>query len=123
MAIHDEGAAMYKVIWLTQLNGELSREEADRHWATVHAGLMKEVPGLERYVQNLWVAPVDPSVPGPERLHLHSEAWFADEAAYVAAMATPEWAAVAEDSPNCFDNSALLGAVVDERVVYDRGGR
>lgn len=114
---------MYKVIWLTKLNGEVSREEADRHWATVHAGLMKAVPGLERYVQNLWVAPVDPTVPGPGRLHLHSEAWFTDEEAYGAALASPEWAAVAEDSPKCFDNRALLGAAVEERVVVDRGGR
>jgi uncharacterized protein (TIGR02118 family) len=114
---------MYKVIWLTKLNGDISREAADRRWATVHAGLMKEVPGLERYVQNLWVAPVDPAVPGPALLHLHSEAWFADEATYGAAMATPQWAAVAEDSPNCFDNSALVGAVVEERVVYEREGR
>lgn len=111
---------MHKVIWLTQLNGAISRDEADRHWATTHAELMMRVPGLERYVQNLWTAPIDPAVPGPERIHLHSEAWFTDEVAYAAAMASPEWAAVAADAPRCFDNSAMLAAILQERVVLDR---
>ncbi|CAB4929211.1 unannotated protein [freshwater metagenome] len=112
---------MYKVIWATKLNAEKTREEADRHWREIHAPLMSKVPGLERYVQNLWVEALDPSVPGPEQIHLHSEAWFTDEAAYLAAMGSPEWAAVAEDSPKCFDNSGLLGAVLEERVMFERG--
>lgn len=113
---------MYKVIWLTKLNPELTREAASEHWLTVHGALMERLPGLVRYVQNLWTGPVLPGIPGPEQIHLHSEAWFTDQAAYDAAMASPEWAAVAEDSPNCFDNSGMLAAVLEERVVVDRVG-
>jgi len=108
---------MYKVIWLTKLNGELGREAADEHWRVVHADLMRRVPGVTRYVQNLWVEPLAAEIGGPERFHLHSECWFSDEAAYQAAMSTPEWAAVAADSPTCFDNSDLIGAVLEERVI------
>ena len=114
---------MYKVIWLTKLNGERGRETSLEHWRTVHAELMTKVPGVERYIQNLWVASLDPSDPSvPEDYNLHSECWFTDQAAYEAAMSSPEWAAVAEDSPKCFDNTGLTGAVVQERVAYDARG-
>jgi uncharacterized protein (TIGR02118 family) len=112
---------MYKVIWLTRLNAEKSRDEADRHWREVHAQLMSRVPGVERYVQNLWVSPLDPAIAGPDQYHLHSECWFTDEAAYRAALESPEWAAVVEDSPKCFDNSGLIGAVLEERVMFEAG--
>jgi uncharacterized protein (TIGR02118 family) len=110
---------VYKVIWLTKLNGTIGRQAADEHWREVHAELMRQVPGVLRYVQNLWIAPLDPSIGGPDRYDLHSECWFADEQAYQAAMTTPQWAAVVEDSPKCFDNSELLGAVLEERVMVD----
>jgi uncharacterized protein (TIGR02118 family) len=110
---------VYKVIWVTKLSAERSRTEADSHWREVHADLMRRVPGVRRYVQNLWVAPLGDEIPGPERYHLHSECWFADEAAYQAAMRSPEWAAVVADSPKCFDNSTLIGAVLEERVAFD----
>jgi uncharacterized protein (TIGR02118 family) len=97
---------VYKVIWLTKLNGTIGRQAADEHWREVHAELMRQVPGV-------------PSIGGPDRYDLHSECWFADEQAYQAAMTTPQWAAVVEDSPKCFDNSELLGAVLEERVMVD----
>jgi uncharacterized protein (TIGR02118 family) len=111
---------VYKVIWQTKLNGAIGRDAADDHWRQVHADLMRQLPGVIKYVQNLWVAPLDPAIGGPDRFDLHSECWFADEETYRAAMETPEWAAVAADSPKCFDNSELIGAVLEERVIIDR---
>jgi EthD domain len=67
------------------------------------------------------VTPLDPAIADPDQYHLHSECWFTDEAAYQAALESPEWAAVVEDSPKCFDNSSLIGAVLEERVMFEAG--
>jgi uncharacterized protein (TIGR02118 family) len=113
---------MYKVIWISQLTRQKPRPAAIEHWKGRHAELMRALPGVERYIQNLWVAPVDPAVPGPDRYDLHSECWFTDEAAYLAALASPQWQATVEDAEICFEQSALLGAVLEEQVTIDRAG-
>ena len=41
-----------------------------------------------------------------------SECWFADEAQFLEALATPGWAAASVDSPNVFDESRMWGAAL-----------
>ena len=48
-----------------------------------------------------------------------SECWFADEAQFLEALATPGWAAASKDSPNVFDESRMWGAALREIVVKD----
>lgn len=110
---------MYKLIWLVRFNEGMSREAATRHWREVHGEFGRRVPGVLRYVQNLWLAPVgEYAVEGEETsFDGHSELWFADEAAFRAGMESPEWAEMVADAPNFFDSSTMIGAVVDEYVV------
>jgi len=110
---------MYKVIWLVRFNEGMPRDEAVRHWREVHGALGAKVPGIRRYVQNHWLHPVgEYSVePGGTAFDGHSEVWFDDEAAFEAAMESPEWAEMVADAPNFFSATTMVGAVVDEYVV------
>jgi uncharacterized protein (TIGR02118 family) len=110
---------MYKVIWLVKFNEGMSREDAIRHWREVHGELGRRVPGIDRYVQNAWVAPVGEYdvEDAPNAFDGHSEVWFADQATFHKAMESPEWAEMVADAPNFFDSSTMVGSVVDEYVV------
>ena len=110
---------MYKVIWLVRFNEGMAREDAVRHWREVHGPIGVRVPGMQRYVQNLWLRPVGEFTeePGPTDFDGHSECWFADEAAFRAAMESPEWAEMVADAPNFFSATTMVGAVVDEHVM------
>ena len=110
---------MFKAIWLVRFNEGMSQEEATRHWRVVHGELGRKVPGIDRYVQNLWLAPAGEYEVegGPSAFDGHSELWFADEAAFRIAMESPEWAEMVADAPNFFDSSTMVGSVVEEYVV------
>jgi uncharacterized protein (TIGR02118 family) len=110
---------VYKVIWLVRFNEGMAREDAVRHWREVHGPLGVAVPGMQRYVQNLWLRPVGEysEEPGPVEFDGHSECWFQSEDAFRAAMESPEWAAMVADAPNFFSAATMVGAVVDEHVM------
>jgi hypothetical protein len=85
----------------------------------VHAPIFLRVPGVERYVQNLWVDAID-SGTGQETgmpFDGHSEAWFADQAAYERALASPEFGDLTADGSQLFEYSTLQGGRVEERVL------
>ena len=112
---------MYKVVWLVRFNEGMAREDAIRHWREVHGEFGRRVPGIARYVQNVWVAPVgEYDVEGGRtEFDGHSELWFADEQAFRDAMASPAWAEMVADAPNFFEASTMSGAVVEEYVVIE----
>ena len=97
----------------------MSREDADEHWTNTHGPLFHTVP-IDRYVQNHVVSAI-----GAHRRDRttrcdfsgFSECWFADEAQFLEALATPGWAAASVDSPNVFDESRMWGAALREIVV------
>ena len=112
---------MYKVIWLVHFNEGMSRDDAVRHWREVHGEFGRRVPGIVRYVQNLWLAPVgEYEVEGAKpTFDGHSEVWFDDEEGFREAMASPAWAEMVADAPNFFSASTMVGAVVDEYTVVE----
>lgn len=118
----EEANEMYKVIWLTKFRPDADREEVRRWWKGHHAELAAATPGMIRYVQNHWMAPLDPATFMPARdrpmaFDGHAEHWFESREAYEAAMASEEWKATALDGPTGFDGTTLVGGVLMEHVV------
>jgi uncharacterized protein (TIGR02118 family) len=114
---------MHKVVWFVKFRSDGDRAEQERRWANEHAALVVKVPGVERYVQNETVtgttregSPVDPPFDG------FAAFWFADRDAYLAAVDSPEWQALLEDSRELFDVEWTIdgmGAEIEERVVRE----
>jgi uncharacterized protein (TIGR02118 family) len=114
---------VYKVVWFARFLEGADSHEARRHWSEVHGPLARKVPQIEAYVQNHAVAALGASDEHdvPLRFDGYSSCWFADEESYGEALQTPEWAAVAADSPNLFESDSFRGmcAVLDERTIVE----
>jgi uncharacterized protein (TIGR02118 family) len=67
-----------KRITLLRRRRDLDPERFSRHWSTVHAEIAKDLPGVERYLQNHLAAGSDDELDGVVEL------WFADEDAAAA---------------------------------------
>lgn len=95
------------------LDGVL-RDEALRHWCSEHADLVREVPGLRRYVQ-------DHCVDSPEGGGLPytglGEVWFDSFEAAAEATTTPEWAAVIADAATFMDLTRVVAAWAEEHEI------
>jgi uncharacterized protein (TIGR02118 family) len=114
---------MYKVVWIARFKDGMSKEAARRHWRDRHGPLGREVPGIERYVQNhatasLHAVGVDETKPAFDG---YSCCWYEDSDAFSASLETPEWAAIMKDGPNLFDVDWFWGmsAVLEEATIVD----
>ena len=88
-----------------------------------HATLGAEVPGVDRYVQNLATASlglvgIHDSLPAFDG---YACVWFADRRTFRSSVASPQWSAIETDSSSLFDtdSSQLMTADVEEHVVVD----
>jgi uncharacterized protein (TIGR02118 family) len=107
-----------KVIFLFRFRQGLDKEEVRRWWLTEHGELAFRNLGMKRYVQNHFVAPVDPAHAGAGLGYDGCvEVWFEDLEAYERTMASPEWKALEEDGPNGLDMTTLQGGFVNEYVM------
>jgi uncharacterized protein (TIGR02118 family) len=111
----------FKVVWFTRFRADVDRGEADEHWAKVHAPIALRVREMERYVQNSVRGALvdDRATEAPAAFDGFSECWFADEDAYLRAMADPAWADLVEDGHTFLDMDALTGmsGVIEERII------
>jgi uncharacterized protein (TIGR02118 family) len=114
---------MLKVIWIARFRPDIPKETARRHWKETHGVIGGSVPGLDRYVQSHVVGALPPATEAPA-FDGYSSGWYADDDAYVRSMASPEWAAIGEDSDNLFDTPFFWGmsAFVDEHVISEPHG-
>jgi uncharacterized protein (TIGR02118 family) len=115
---------VHKVVWFVRFRQDRERAELDRRWATEHAALCAAVPGVVRYVQNpvVTTATLEGAVDGPPPFDGFAAFWWEDRDAYLAAMDSPEWQAVMDDSAELFDVGWTLdgrGAEMEERVVRE----
>ena len=113
---------MYKVVWLVKFRRDMPREDVLRWWRGQHAAIAKETPGMVRYVQNHWVAPLDPATALPDHgrepvFDGHAEHWFESREAYELAMTSDAWQRTQEDGPTGFDASTLVGGFLEETVI------
>jgi uncharacterized protein (TIGR02118 family) len=113
----------FKVIWLVKYKADLERKATDRHYLEVHGEIALRVPGVLRYEQNHGVKSADveglteDSVPFDGKYDGYSEAWWADEASYLAALESPEWAELVADGGTFIDVNHLDGAVCRNVVI------
>lgn len=116
----DGATTPYKVVYVVNFRDGMDRKDADDHWRDVHGPLFHDVP-IDRYLQNHVVSAIDRDGESGDPVHFDgfSECWFADEAQFHAALASPGWAAASQDSPNVFDESRMWGAALREVVVKD----
>jgi uncharacterized protein (TIGR02118 family) len=110
----------YKVVYVVNFRDGITREAADEHWTNTHGPLFHGVP-IDLYIQNHVAGAIgrDGETSDPVHFSGFSECWFADEAQFRDALATPGWAAASEDSPNVFDESRMWGAELREVVVKE----
>ena len=114
---------MYKSIALLKRKPELSREDFIAYYENNHVPLIRRLlPGIRGYRRN-FIEPEGAFVSADAAARdfdVITELWFADRAAYEAAMAhheRPEVAgAIAADEENFLDRSKTRMFVVDERI-------
>jgi uncharacterized protein (TIGR02118 family) len=105
--------SMVKLLLLVSRLPGLTIEQFTEHWEQVHGPLAARLPGLRRYVQN---HPVLEAYGVRGMSHDgYAELWFDDLASLQAAYASPEWAAVREDSAMLFADPR--GVVVARETV------
>jgi uncharacterized protein (TIGR02118 family) len=104
---------MFTVTFVVYEKAGLDRAEALRYWRETHGQIDAKIPGLQRYVQQHAVAAPDGDPPflGVATLT------FADEEAFGAAAASPEFAAAVADLGNFADAERLPTAFVEEVVI------
>ncbi len=113
---------MFKVAWFARFREGMTKADARRHWAEIHGPMCKQVPGIERYVQNHVIGAL-PTVSGTsDEVTLfdgYSCGWWSDREAYRASMETPEWAKLVGDGDNVFDMPWLsnMSAQVEEQPM------
>lgn len=104
---------MFTVTFVVYEKAGLDRAEALRYWRDTHGPIVAKIPGVQRYVQQHAVAAPEgvPPFLGVASLS------FADQAAFGAAAASPEFAAAIADVGNFGDADRLPTAFVEEVVI------
>ena len=104
---------MFTVTCVLHEKDGLDRTEALRYWRDTHGPIVAAVPGVQRYVQQHAVAAPEGE---PPFLGVASLS-FADQDAFGAAAATPQFAAALADVPNFADGARLPTAFTEDVVV------
>jgi uncharacterized protein (TIGR02118 family) len=110
---------MVKAIFIAAKLPGLTLLEFLHRWQHHHGPLAATVPGVRRYVQNHAILAAYGA-----GTHTHdgwAEMWFDDLASLQAAVASPEWQAVAEDGATLFALPMGVG-VARERIQKDPAG-
>ena len=111
--------SMVKLVLLVSRLPGLTIEQFVEHWQDVHGPIAVKLPGLRRYVQN---HPVLEAYGVRGMSHDGwAELWFDDLAALQAAFASPEWAAVREDSAMLF--AEPRGVIIARETVQKWDGK
>ncbi|MCW2582726.1 MAG: ethD like-protein [Klenkia sp.] len=103
---------MFTVTFVIQEKPGTDRATALKHWGTTHADLVRQVPGVQRYVQQHAVAGPDGDPPFLGVASLY----FADQAAFETAAASPEFGAAVADVAN-FGSPELATAFTEDHVI------
>ena len=103
---------MFTVTFVVNEKPGMDRAEALAYWRDTHGPIVREVPGVRRYVQQHAVAAPEGE---PPFLGVASMS-FDDQEAFAAAAASPQFAAAIEDVPN-FGDTRLTTAFTEDVVI------
>jgi len=108
---------MHKIVTLIKRRSDLSVENFQTYWAGHHGPLMKQAPGIRRYVQSHALPQ------GYRRGELLfdgiSELWFEDESAYEHCLNSNEFKAAVRDLDVFVDRTRMVEMPVDVHVIKD----
>jgi uncharacterized protein (TIGR02118 family) len=93
-------------------------EAFQAHWSTTHAGLVAQLPGLRRYVQNHTLMAA--YAKGEPAFDAVAESWFDSTQAMKALVGTPHYDAVLADERNFIDGATMRSIITDEVVVKEQ---
>jgi hypothetical protein len=114
---------VYKIAEVARFAPTVDHTAGRDRWRGSHAALGAEVPGVDRYVQNLATASL-----GLVGIHDSRPAfdgyacvWFPDRSTFQSSLASPQWSAMQTDSSSLFDSdsSQSMTASVEEHVIID----
>jgi uncharacterized protein (TIGR02118 family) len=108
---------MVKVVAMIKRKSGMSVEDFQRYWLTTHAGIVKRMPGIRRYVQShTLLAGYRKGEPVFDGI---AELWFDNTEALRALASTSEYAAVMADEANFIDPTKRRSIITDEHVIKD----
>jgi uncharacterized protein (TIGR02118 family) len=110
---------MVKIIDLVKRCEALTVAEFHEVWRDRHGLLMAAIPGLRRYVQSHSL--LQGYANGELLFDGISEMWFDDEAAWMAARASPEFAAAEREADRITDRTRAVRMPVEVHVIKDGG--
>jgi uncharacterized protein (TIGR02118 family) len=105
---------MFTVTFVLYEQPGMDRSTALEHWRTTHADLVRQVPGVRRYVQQHALAAPDGN---PPFLGVASLT-FDDEAAFATGAGSPEFSAAVADIAN-FAGPELPTAFTEDFVIVE----
>jgi uncharacterized protein (TIGR02118 family) len=106
---------MLKFMFVGHRKAGVTREEYFDWWAADrHVSLVRQFPGLKRWVQNRVKDDADGD--GPDSV---GEVWFESAEAFERTMASEAWAAAFEDGKPYADIEKCYGFVVDEETIIE----
>jgi len=107
------GDDMAKVIFVLHRRADLTPEQSLAEWSGErHTAIVKELPGLTRWVQNHVV-----SAPGEPICDGIGELWFESDEVMDRVLSSPEMGAAVEDARNFLDMEKTGLIVVEEQTV------
>ncbi len=104
---------MFTVTFVLYEKDGLERADALRYWRETHGPIVAQVAGVTRYVQQHAIAAPD----GPPPFLGVASLSFADQDAFAAAAASPEFVAAIADVTNFADASKMPTAFVEDVVI------
>jgi len=107
---------MLKVMVVIYRRPELTPEQFRRHLQEIHGPLVKNLPGLRKYVQNLVYSDPKRKPPGWDAV---VELYFDDWSSMEAAWASPQGSASDADLPAFADLTRTTWSAVDEITVLE----
>ena len=108
---------MFKIVTLIKRRPDLSVENFQAYWADRHGPLLRQAPGIRRYVQSH--ALPQGYRKGELLFDGTSELWFDDESAYAAYLELSVFKAADRDLDAFVDRSRLVEMPVDVHVIKD----
>lgn len=108
---------MVKLVTLFKRRGGMGLDTFQAHWQGRHADLVRQLPGLRRYVQSQTIASGyrkgEPACDGM------AELWFDDSGALRALSDSPALRAVLADESNFIDGATRRECVTEDVVIKD----